>query len=93
MRNSCSGQLEEVRSVRSKQDALLHGSRSSRLLAQWKHTVTPILILSCLLQFRWPTALLYAAWDQRVSGRCSAALGYFGEEQIRPQVLLHSHRY
>ncbi|CAK9076074.1 Sulfoquinovosyl transferase SQD2 (Protein SULFOQUINOVOSYLDIACYLGLYCEROL 2) (Sulfolipid synthase SQD2) (UDP-sulfoquinovose: diacylglycerol alpha-sulfoquinovosyltransferase SQD2) [Durusdinium trenchii] len=60
MRNSCSGQLEEVRSVRSKQDALLHGSRSSRLLAQWKHTVTPILILSCLLQFRWPTALLYA---------------------------------
>lgn len=53
-------QLEEVRSVRSKQDALLHGSRSSRLLAQWKHTVTPILILSCLLQFRWPTALLYA---------------------------------
>ena len=37
------------------------GKSQSLLCAQWKCTMTPILTLSCVLQFRWPSAVLYAS--------------------------------
>lgn len=46
-------------STKEKQTEAL-SRRLRQLLAYFKYTVTPVATLSCILQFAWPSALLYA---------------------------------